>query len=227
MDSTDPAMAAEIEAAQRDKLTIELVAELLIKHRAGCNCARDALIRGLRWLVYADSELERLGCAYEALVIAVGRLRADPSKPRAKGPRIPADEVEAYVAAEIQRSYFDHRREVSSNIRPPASTASDRKRRGEDPGGLKRDWSRSTTLTPEDRDGATWLDNRCTRIERVNMEQALYELREHVARTADELVILDCLEAGMSFRDIAAELGVSKYHVEKTVALFRRRASEL
>jgi hypothetical protein len=232
---TEPAyywspFAAEIEAANRDKLTIERLAELLAAHRGGCNCARDKLAEGLRWLIYTDPaqiDLDRLGSQYAALGDAVNRLRPDAAKPKAKGPKLAAPEVEDYVSAEIERSYFDYRREVSTNIHPPDSTKSDRKRRGEAPGTIKRDWGCNTAngITPEDSDGATWIDRK-TKSQKISMDIAAYELREHVARTPDEESILDCLENGMTFREIADELGISKYRVETTIQLFRRRASE-
>jgi hypothetical protein len=184
-------------------------------------------------LIYVDPEaidLEKISTEYDALHNAVGRLRFDPAKPKAKGPHIPATEVEAYVAAEIERSHFDYRREVSPHLHPPPSTKSDRKRRGEDSGVIKRVWNKPTAgaFVDRDEDGRTWLDvEKQTKPRRESMDIMTYEIREHVARTPDECRILECLESRMTFREIAEELGITKYRVEATVDLFRRRATEL
>jgi hypothetical protein len=223
----------DIEQSERDRISDDHLLGLLTVLRSGETSALKELLRGLRWLVYEfTTDAEQVGPACAALGDALDRL----TKPRCKCEVHEAANVLLYLRAEIARSYNDYRREVSTNyFATPASTKSSRKTRakklGKDyvpPHEPKREW-RDADLIGDD--GSTWLDREANpsvpSSMRGNMTTDLIEMMEHVARSPFEQDVLDRRMEGMSIRDIAHDLGVSKYQIKTICDLFKQRATEI
>ena len=118
----------EVEASDRDRLTLASTQQCLAALRTGEASAEGQLIRGHRWLVYelASSEkspygyrFEWLAPLYDGLVTAVRRLKENAET-----------DVEPYIRKELTRSTKRYRREISENVLPKPSTNSYRRKRG-------------------------------------------------------------------------------------------------
>lgn len=154
---------------------------------------------------------DRLGYLFERLVIAVDRLRMN-RKPDA------IKEIER----EMYRGRLGYYREVSLDIRPPASTNSTRKKHGKPPHPpLKR-------VNEIDRKGRYIdpLEDDETLVEAgmITLPAEIDETEAIVAETPLEGSTIGMVLAGMSEREIAASLGISRHQVRRTLAVLRLRA---
>jgi hypothetical protein len=232
-------LSHDIEQSERDRLSDDQLLGLLAALRSGESTALKQLLQGLRWLVYEQvTDAELVGPAFAELGEALECL----AKPECDCDRADAQKLMKYLRNAVRRSYSTYRREVSTNLLAPASTKASRKarakKRGLEPEPIhepKRDWSHSTDYVGGkksiDGGGSTWLDREANpsvpSSMRGDMTTAAIEMAEHVARTPFEQDVLDRRLEGMSIRDIAHDLGVTKYQVETVLELFKQRASEV
>ncbi|WP_254512488.1 hypothetical protein [Anatilimnocola floriformis] len=224
-----PNLTLDIQRSATDRLADDRLLTLLTFYSAGDLNVLPELLSGLRWLVYEHThDAEHVGSACAALGDALDRLRAHD--------HVDAAEVLKYLRAEIGRSYIDYRREVSPNLLAPASTKSSRKSRAKKAGKEakpihepKREW-RDAALIGDD--GSTWLDNEAnpsvpSSMRGHSMATDFEEMMDHVARSPFERDVMERRLEGESIRDIARDLGVSKYQIESLCSLFKRRAEEV
>lgn len=154
---------------------------------------------------------DRLGFLFLRLVQAVHRLRCN-------------DKLDAVkeIERELYRGRLGYLREISEDIRPPASTNSDRKKRGLPPlPTLKRvrEIERNGRFVDPLEDDETLAEAGL-----ITQPAEIHETEELVAETPLERSIIGLLKAGFSEREIAASLRTTRHQVRRIIAILRLRA---
>lgn len=183
----------------------------LIYYPAVVNAFMPLLARAIRNPAHglADSRGwhdDRLGYQFERLILAVDRLRRN-AKPDA------TKEIER----ELYRGRLGYLREISMDIRPPASTNSTRKKRGLAP---------HPTLKRVNK-----IERKGRFVDPLKDEETLAaagkitqpaEIQEPA--TSLEQLVEELHRAGCSERDIAVKLNITRHRVRQIIDILRMRA---
>ena len=205
-------LAEAIAAAKAAALDPAAIPALLAAHQGGCDKAAQALTRGLTYLVYeaaAGDHHEWLADLYLGFADAIARLRKRGTDPVAA------------ITAELQRCVRDHYRSETRSVLPNPSTNSSRRKRGDDPHpGLRRVESierRGRRVDPFS-DYATLRDNELVDNDgdadmKLDIEDAMSKM------TPLHKNVAGLLKSGMSQREIADSLGMSRAQVRKIIKI--------
>jgi hypothetical protein len=235
-------LVQDIEDARRDRLTDEEAPALVAALRAGDDDARKQLQNKLRFLIYQDHHgrpldpfevtkpkaLSHLAVRTMAIAVALDRLKRN-------------DEIDviSFVEAEVNRAFFDQRRQDSDSIVVPRSTNRTREVNGQEPHqSLQRVRVKQQRPDEDDYQVPSPLEIGPTdtihRIPVVNPEPTPMphenaiadEITEAVAHDDFERDVLELLVDGYSTRQIAATLATTKPKIETVVKRFRKRAEK-
>jgi hypothetical protein len=213
--------ARAVERANVDRISPDRVRHLIAPYRASCPLAANALHDGLLWLVYEAAGDYWRRCDEWTPAIYIGfRTALD----RLRFPDARCSDVEQFIRAELRRAIRDHYRECSRNIHPPSSSKSDAKRRGDPDPTLHRKATiivRGRPVDPFDNNG--YVTREPEDLEVKDMTTLCARLTD--GATPLEQNVLGMLAAGMSERDIARSLRISRHQVRQLIAIIRARAA--